>query len=714
MRSFVEVLCPGNADSGSAIHIFLDGVRYQFGCGDGVQRTATEASVKPAKLSAIFLPSLAPADVGGLPGMLLTAADAGLEKICIAGPVGLKAYLHAARSFFLRPALEIDVVEIDGEAIASRSKQIAIRGVQIPSASSEPERKFPNGRAGEDAPSIAYVARLADIRGRFDPAKAASLGVPRGRMYGVLQRGSAVTLEDGTEVRPEQVMDLSTPGPVVVVIPSLPPDAIASFAANDAFSQASLETDGRLSLIVHLSSQKTLLDTRYLAWTRALGGGVRHLALHVDFAPERVIYASNAEEMARLHFTVDEGIFPLPVHATRPHAPTVNPALDPVPAVAVHPPACGGLPDDWLLADFKLRLLLAPRSDAGRLDRSLIPDALIPRDASAPLRPWRVSAPRPASSPPPVSAVAGMTLRFLGTGSALPGKHRNVSGMHLSVSSRLGVLLDAGEGSLGQLSRALGRDGCLAALHSLRVAFISHMHADHHLGLPAILTARAAAGATGQVAVIGPRALEPWLLTSLGDSAAAGVSFFDARDLTDPQAPAAGFFADSLGLEMGTVPILHCPDAFAAVLRGTSGGWKVVYSGDTRPCDALIEAGSDATLLIHEATLDDRLGEEAKAKMHSTTGEALGVAERMGAWRTLLTHFSQRYPKVTALDERTVERMETVGACLACDFMTVGFERLEELPRLTRVLREVYEQEVEELLVSAPMAVAEEVVVQPT
>ena len=66
------------------------------------------------------------------------------------------------------------------------------------------------------------------------------------------------------------------------------------------------------------------------------------------------------------------------------------------------------------------------------------------------------------------------------------------------------------------------------------------------------------------------------------------------------------------GLEiLYSVPVVHCPQAFGVVLRATEKvnsagkvipGWKVVYSGDTRPCPALIDASRDATVLIHEVS----------------------------------------------------------------------------------------------------------------
>jgi ribonuclease Z len=52
-----------------------------------------------------------------------------------------------------------------------------------------------------------------------------------------------------------------------------------------------------------------------------------------------------------------------------------------------------------------------------------------------------------------------------------------------------------------------------------------------------------------------------------------------------------------------------------------------VYSGDTRPCSDLVQAGQGATVLIHEATFDESKQLDAIDKKHSTTAEALEVSE---------------------------------------------------------------------------------------
>ena len=94
-----------------------------------------------------------------------------------------------------------------------------------------------------------------------------------------------------------------------------------------------------------------------------------------------------------------------------------------------------------------------------------------------------------------------------------------------------------------------------------------------------------------------------------------------------------------------SVPVQHCPDAHGVVLSLWCGE-KIVYSGDTRPCERLVREGWGATLLIHEATFDDTMLKDAIKKRHSTSGEAINVAIRMSAKQLVLTHFSQRYPKI--------------------------------------------------------------------
>jgi len=43
-------------------------------------------------------------------------------------------------------------------------------------------------------------------------------------------------------------------------------------------------------------------------------------------------------------------------------------------------------------------------------------------------------------------------------------------------------------------------------------------------------------------------------------------------------------------LDISTVPVKHCPNAFGVAFSHRD-GWKVTYSGDTMPCDDLVKLG---------------------------------------------------------------------------------------------------------------------------
>lgn len=66
----------------------------------------------------------------------------------------------------------------------------------------------------------------------------------------------------------------------------------------------------------------------------------------------------------------------------------------------------------------------------------------------------------------------------------------SVSATHLDVPGYGGILLDCGEGTLGQLARSVGLAELDKVLADLKVVFISHMHADHHSGIIRLLAKR--------------------------------------------------------------------------------------------------------------------------------------------------------------------------------------------------------------------------------
>lgn len=79
---------------------------------------------------------------------------------------------------------------------------------------------------------------------------------------------------------------------------------------------------------------------------------------------------------------------------------------------------------------------------------------------------------------------------FLGTGSCIPNKTRNVSAILVHTSRDACVLLDCGEGTAAQMRRFYGAQRYAEVLRTLRAIYVSHLHADHHIGLIGVLQER--------------------------------------------------------------------------------------------------------------------------------------------------------------------------------------------------------------------------------
>lgn len=169
-------------------------------------------------------------------------------------------------------------------------------------------------------------------------------------------------------------------------------------------------------------------------------------------------------------------------------------------------------------------------------------------------------------------------------------------------------------------------------------------------------------------------------------------------------------FKDERLLEMGikevaTCRVRHCPHSFGVALNTVALGCshtddenvKITYSGDTMPCESLIELGRGSTVLIHEATMEDELVAEARLKMHSTLSQAIEQGRKMGARYTLLTHFSQRYAKIPRL--RPDQQREGLGADLgiAFDNMEVTLDDLPTLCNMYPALKAMFISHFEEM-----------------
>jgi len=115
------------------------------------------------------------------------------------------------------------------------------------------------------------------------------------------------------------------------------------------------------------------------------------------------------------------------------------------------------------------------------------------------------------------------------------------------------------------------------------------------------------------------------------------------------------------------VEVDHCTESFGCLIisqreRGDQDGFgRIFYSGDTNPCQTVLNYCQNVSLLIHEATFEDSLAEDAKWKKHTTVGQAIEIGQKCKAWRTVLTHFSPRYQKIAEISARNYETKTMVA-----------------------------------------------------
>lgn len=221
-----------------------------------------------------------------------------------------------------------------------------------------------------------------------------------------------------------------------------------------------------------------------------------------------------------------------------------------------------------------------------------------------------------------------MLLIPVGTGAGGVPRPGGAGSGYLVQEGSTSLLLDCGNGVLGNLSRYL-------PLQRVDAVFISHLHNDHFADLYPFLLQRTRYGNLKVYAPQGARRkFDAWfdLLSSNP-----GV-YRNTLDLTEYN-PGDGlkvgpFRLTPRAVEHGSVP------GFG--VRVEAGKRVLAYSGDSRQCDALVELARDAHLFLCEATLQEGVGDaefnRRQLLAHMTAKQAGEVAAKSGCRALMLTH----------------------------------------------------------------------------
>jgi ribonuclease Z len=266
---------------------------------------------------------------------------------------------------------------------------------------------------------------------------------------------------------------------------------------------------------------------------------------------------------------------------------------------------------------------------------------------------------------------------FLGTSGSVPQKDKNFASVIISLSGS-NILFDAPEGTQRQIMKS---DVSLMKVNNI---FISHMHADHFLGLFGWIATMTLNQRSEKLIIFSPKGgkqkIEKILKEVVRPSfpieykelktgivlkeESFSVSAFPLKhEITcygfvfkekDKEAEFDRKKAEALGIPPGPLYAKLVAGKKVTINRKTftkkdvmnfdkgRKGRKITIVSDTRPCKETQKNAKDSDLLIHEATFLEEHKQNALDALHSTAKEAAEMAKKAGAKKLALFHFSAR------------------------------------------------------------------------
>ncbi|MUK87199.1 ribonuclease Z [Ornithinibacillus sp. L9] len=274
-----------------------------------------------------------------------------------------------------------------------------------------------------------------------------------------------------------------------------------------------------------------------------------------------------------------------------------------------------------------------------------------------------------------------MELMFLGTGSGVPSKERNVSAIALKMLHEINSiwLFDCGEATQHQILHTTIKP------RKINKIFITHLHGDHIFGLPGLLSSRSFQGGDDLLTVYGPVGIKEYVHTSLDLSGtqltyplsiieiSEGKLFSDEHFTVyckklEHGIPSYGFRIEEKdkpgellveklkekGIQPGPIyqeikenDVVITNDGMqinrADYIGPSKKGRIVSILGDTRSTEKNSSFVEGSDILVHEATFNQEKENLARKYYHSTTIQAALLAKNSSVKNLVLTHISSRF-----------------------------------------------------------------------
>lgn len=801
------------------------GEKYVFGkVAEGAQRSLTENKIRISKLENIFLTGeLNWSSLGGLPGMILTIADQGKTKLVLNYGTELINYIVSTWRYFvfrfgiqlstnitkqykdklltvntidIKPSISVNTVN---ESPFGKQEQKVLNSIVskmfprlAPTHKYEPSsdpylnvnlplvHNFPHS-------STCYEVIINPIRGKFKVQEAIKLGVPKGPLFAKLSKGEEITLENGTVIKPEQVLEKErTFGKILII--DIPNDSYL----DSMFAHFKNFDVDNLGCIYYFLSDEVSINDKLISFMELFNKNeentVKHIVSHKLVSPNNISFMGSTITTLKLK-ALQNTAYNLPLtnqllskeffESFNKNMPSGT-SLVQSQELDVKKSSIKSENVHILSQDTVVQLEPYTKGsenihcdvleiNTNKLDKQS-PWKQLYKDHIEPLELPTITYDRLIEDQLNVNNFNNKNEKLdhveiitLGTGSALPSKYRNVVSTFLKVPfkdvngevTNRNILLDAGENTIGTIKRMFSSIDVAKIFKDLKLVYLSHLHADHHLGIMSILKEWYVHNGSDPDAII--YVVTPWQYNKfvtewlsmespdvlervryiscehlindrfvrmetqsismneyehLSENSDSKTKSSDEenennnntkkkrklsmkqsssyRDLDTIQA----MYEDLQMNKFQTCRAIHCNWAYSNTIEFntdavTQKPFKVSYSGDTRPNIKKFseEIGQGSDLLIHEATLDNELQEDAIKKRHCTINEAIQVSNAMNCEKLILTHFSQRYPKSPSIDGNI--EIKAKEYCFAFDGMIIDWETLGQqmsiLPNLNKI-----------------------------
>ncbi len=237
---------------------------------------------------------------------------------------------------------------------------------------------------------------------------------------------------------------------------------------------------------------------------------------------------------------------------------------------------------------------------------------------------------------------------LLGTGTPSPDTVNSGPATAVVYGKRF-FLFDAGSGIERRINAAK------LPINGPEATFITHLHSDHTLGYPDLILTSWLMRRKKVLQVYGPGGLQR--MTGLLLEAYSEDIDIRINDLEQEKREylrvnvheiKPGIVYDSAGVKITAIPVLHGAWKEAYGYRIDTPDRSIVISGDTRPCDALVEASEGVDILVHEVYAGEKLKPENRPggeywvqyckKYHTSDIELGKIASQAQPKLVILTH----------------------------------------------------------------------------